>query len=246
MIPRIFIDADKIHNNIATIDGSDLNYLKNVMRLKVGDEIAVLDNKSREFASKIISMDKNSIKAQFLAEKQPKSELKIQVTIAQGLPKNPKMDIIVQKATELGAARVIPLMTERSVIKLRDKKEIQKKVERWRKIAKEAAEQSGRSVIPVIDDIKSFREIFLLCDNFDSCVMLWEMEKERTLKTFFRENKKIKNMLILIGPEGGFSHDEASLAKTQGFPTITIGNRILRTETAAPAVLSMINYEFEL
>ncbi len=245
MIPRIFISSDKIQNNIATIGGADLNYLKNVMRLKVGDEIAVLDNKSREFSSKIISMDKNTIKAKFLAEKQPKSELKIQVIIAQGLPKNPKMDVIVQKATELGVARIIPIMTERSVIKIRDKKEIQK-VERWQKIAKEAAEQSGRSVIPIVDDIRSFREIFMLCDNFDRCVMLWEMEKERTLKTFFRENKRLNSLLILIGPEGGFSHDEASLAKRQGFATLSIGNRILRTETAAAAVLSMINYEFEL
>jgi 16S rRNA (uracil1498-N3)-methyltransferase len=245
MIPRIFIGADKIQNNIATIQGTDLNYLKNVMRLKVGDEIAVLDNKSREFASKIISMDKNAIKAQFLAETRPKSELKIKVTIAQGLPKNPKMETIIQKATELGAARIIPVMTERSVVKVPEKKEMQR-VERWQKIAKEAAEQSGRSVIPIIDDIRSYREIFMLCDNFDSCVILWEMEKERTLKTFFRENKRIKSMLILIGPEGGFSHDEASLAKRQGFASISIGSRILRTETAAAAVLSMINYEFEL
>ena len=245
MIPRIFIGADKIQNDIATVDGSDLNYLKNVMRLKIGDEISVLDNKSREFSSKVISIDKNAIKARFLAEKQPKSELKIQVTIAQGLPKNPKMDIIIQKATELGAARMIPLLTERSVIKLRDKKEIQK-VERWQKIAKEAAEQSGRSVIPVVDEIRNFRDIFTICDNFDRCVMLWEMEKEMTLKTFFRENKKIKSLLILIGPEGGFSQEESSLAKKHGFATVSIGNRILRTETAAPAVLSMINYEFEL
>ena len=245
MIPRIFIAADKIENNIATIEGSDLNYLKNVMRLKIGDEIAVLDNKSREFASKITSMDSKTIKAMFLAEKQPKSELKIQVTIAQGLPKNPKMDIIIQKATELGAVRIIPVKTERSIVKVPEKKEAQR-IERWQKIAKEAAEQSGRSVIPIVDDIKSCKEIFSLCNDFDASVMLWEMEKERTLKIFFRENNKIKSILILIGPEGGFSHDEATLAKKQGMETISIGHRILRTETASAAVLSMINYEFEL
>ena len=118
-----------------------------------------------------------------MAEIRPNSELKIQVTIAQGLPKNPKMGIIIQKATELGAIRIIPMITERSVVKIPNEKESQR-VERWQRIAKEAAEQSGRSVIPVVDDIRSFREMFMICDNFERSIMLWEMEKARTLKTF--------------------------------------------------------------
>jgi len=245
MIPRIFVGFDKIKENHVSIEGSDVNYLKNVLRLKVGDEISIMDSKSKEYCSKIVAMEKDMIKAELISEKHPKSESKVKVAIAQGIPKNPKMDLIVQKATELGAIRIIPVKTERSIVKIKKEKE-EIKVSRWQKIAKEAAEQSGRLIIPFVEEVRMLKEILRLCADFDKCIMLWEMEKERTIKKFLQENKAIKNLLVLIGPEGGFSHEEAELAKEQGFITVSLGNRILRTETAALAVLSMIDYEFEL
>jgi 16S rRNA (uracil1498-N3)-methyltransferase len=245
MIPRIFVSFERINDNIALIDGSDVNYLKNVLRLKAGDEVIVMDSKSKEYASKILTMEKDLIKAELVAEKHPKSESKVKVTIAQGIPKNPKMDLIVQKATELGAVRIIPVKAERSVVKILKEKE-KSKVDRWQKIAKEAAEQSGRLIIPFVEETKDIKDLLKLRGDFDKCIMLWEMEKERTIKTFLKENCGIKSLLVLIGPEGGFSHKEAELAKEHGFITVTIGSRILRTETASLAVLSMIDYEFEL
>jgi 16S rRNA (uracil1498-N3)-methyltransferase len=245
MIPRVFVPFDRIQNNSALIDGSNVNYLKNVLRLKVGDEIIVMDSKSREFSSKIVLLDKGMIKAELIDEKHPKSESKVKITIAQSLPKNPKMDIVIQKSTELGAEKIIPVMTERSVVKISAEKE-SGRIDRWRKIAKEAAEQSGRTMIPLIEGIKNLDDVLAQKDDFDGRILLWEMEKEMTLKKFLQKNRGIKNLLVLIGPEGGFSRKEADLAKKNGFATVSIGNRILRTETASLAVLSMINYEFEL
>lgn len=246
MIPRVFVGSDNINNNIAMIDGSDVNYLKNVLRLKPGDDMIVLDSKNREYSSKIISLSNNgTIKAELIKEKHPASESKVKITVAQGIPKNPKMEIVIQKSTELGAEKIIPVMTERSVVKISAEKE-SGRIDRWRKIAKEAAEQSGRTMIPLIEGIKDLDDVLAQKDDFDGRILLWEIEKEVTLKNFLQKNKKIKNLLVLIGPEGGFSRKEAELAKKNGFTAVSIGNRILRTETASLAVLSMINYEFEL
>lgn len=245
MIPRVFVGSDSINNNIALIDGSDVNYLKNVLRLKVGDDIIVLDSKSKEYSSKIVLLDKGTIKAELIKEKHLASEPRVKITIAQGIPKNPKMEIVIQKSTELGAEKIIPVMTERSIVKIPAEKE-SGRIDRWRKIAKEAAEQSGRTMIPIIEGIRNLDDVLAQKDDFDGRILLWEMEKEMTLKKFLQKNRGINNLLILIGPEGGFSRREAELAKKNGFATVSIGNRILRTETASLAVLSMINYEFEL
>lgn len=245
MIPRIFVSFDQIEENVATIEGSDVNYILNVMRLKIGDEVIVLDSKSKEYESKIVSIDKDMILVDLIAEKHPKSEPKVKATIAQGIPKNPKMDLIVQKATELGALRIIPIKTERSIVKIPREKE-ESRVNRWQKIAKEAAEQSGRLIIPFVDQIVDIKDLFIQKNDFDLCIMLWEMEKERTIKSVLKEHQDIKHLLVLIGPEGGFSHDEAALAKKEGFLSTTLGNRIVRTETAAISVLSMVHYEFDM
>jgi 16S rRNA (uracil1498-N3)-methyltransferase len=245
MIPRVFVPSENIRDNNAVIHGSDVNYLKNAMRLKPGDEITVIDGKNREFSSKIISLEKSSVNAKLIAEKLPAIGSKIKVAIAQGLPKNPKMDLIIQKATELGASKIIPVMTERSIMKIAEEK-AGVKVSRWQRIAKEAAEQSGRSNMPTIDGITDFDAILRSRNEYDKCIMLWELEKEMTLKKFLQKNSAIKKLLVLIGPEGGFSRREAEHAKEKGFITVSIGSRILRTETAPLAVLSMIDYEFEL
>ena len=153
------------------------------------------------------------------------------------------MELVVQKATELGAIRIIPVMMERSIPKF-DKDKEQAKVNRWQKIAKEAAEQSGRLIIPFVDPVKPFKDLFLLKKDSDLCVLLWEMEKENMIKKVLQEHRGIKNLLVEIGPEGGFSHEEVESAKAAGFITASLGSRIVRTETASIAVLSILEYEF--
>jgi 16S rRNA (uracil1498-N3)-methyltransferase len=245
MGPRVFVAFDKVVENFATIEGSDVNYLKNVMRLKVGDELSIMDSKSKEYNAKIKSYSNDEIMVELLGEKHPKSESRVKITIAQGIPKNPKMDLVVQKATELGAQRIVPIKTERSIVKMSEDKE-EAKVNRWQKIAKEAAEQSGRLIIPFVDEPIEIKELLIMKNDFDKCVVLWEMEKEMSIKRFLQENHDIKSLLVLIGPEGGFSHDEVEMVKKEGFISVNIGSRIVRTETAAITVLSMIDYEFEL
>jgi len=245
MIPRVFVSMENIDDKTAKIVGSDVNYLKNVLRLKVGDEIRVLDSRSKEYSAKISSINADCVISELIGERHPKSEPKVKVTIAHGIPKNPKMDFVVQKATELGVQRIIPIIAERTVVKIKpDKKD--NKIIRWQKIAKEAAQQSGRLIIPVVEEFMEFKDLFLLKNEFDMCIMLWEMEKENTIKKILQEAKDLKRVLVLIGPEGGFSHEEAETAKCEGFITATLGTRIVRTETASIAVLSMFNYEFEL
>ena len=245
MMPRVFVPFDKIKGTTAVIEGSDVNYLKNVMRLNVGDEIVVMDSKSKEYTSKILSVNGDMITAELVEERHPKSEPKVQITIAQGIPKGPKMELVVQKATELGAIRIIPVMMERSIPKF-DKDKEQAKVNRWQKIAKEAAEQSGRLIIPFVDPVKPFKDLFLLKKDIDLCVLLWEMEKENMIKKVLQEHRGIKHLLVVIGPEGGFSHEEVESAKAAGFITASLGSRIVRTETASIAVLSILEYEFEM
>ena len=243
--PRIFVPFNNIKDDMAVIEGSDVNYLRNVMRLNIGDELSVMDSKSKEYNAKIRKMEGKKIVAELLAEKHPKSEPRMKVTIAQCIPKNPKMDLIIQKATELGVLQMIPVKAERSFVKLTKEKE-ESRLNRWQRIAKEAAEQSGRLIIPFVQPIKDFKELLMLRSDFDHCLMLWEMEKERSIKKFLMENKHVGNLMVVIGPEGGFSHQEVEMAKNAGFETANIGSRIVRTETAAISVLSMIEYEFEL
>lgn len=245
MIPRVFVSLNNVKEKTATIEGSDVNYLKNVLRLTIGDEIRILDSKSKEYAAVICSMSNDKIHVELTGEKHPKSESKIKITIAHGIPKNPKMDLVVQKSTELGVMRIIPLKTERAIVKIHADKE-DDKIARWQRIAKEAAEQSGRLIIPMVEGVMDFKDLFSIKDEFDLCIMLWEMEKDKTLKSVFQENKNIKRILILIGPEGGFSHEEAETAKCEGFITVTLGSRIVRTETASISALSMLSYEYEL
>ena len=166
-------------------------------------------------------------------------EPRIKITLAQALPKSSKMDDIVQKSTELGVFEIIPVTTERSIPK-------SDKSERWNKIAKESAEQSGRVHVPQIKNTVSFDELLKSCENYGLKLLPWECENSRSLKTELVNNKNASSVLILIGPEGGFSPKEAEKASLKGFKSVSLGKRILRTQTAGPATLAMILYEMEL
>ena len=150
------------------------------------------------------------------------------------------MDFVVEKCTELGVSQIVPMLTERTVAK-------EAKLDRWRKLAKEAAEQSGRTVIPAIASLTPFEEILKMKSQFDLALIPWELEKENTLKIVLKTggqaNRKTDRLLVLIGPEGGFSQKEISLAKEAGLISVSLGERILRAETAGMAVLSAIMYE---
>jgi len=235
-MPRIFVTKDQIPN----ISGSDVHYLRDVLRMRIGDPLELLDGTGNIYEAKILKMEKEKIACEIISLRQQESEPKVKVTLAQALPKASKMDLVVEKATELGVERIIPMLTERTVAK-------RVKLDRWRRLAKEAAEQSGRAIIPEISTLTPFEEILKIKSRFDLALIPWELEKEKTLKQALRDflTSQSPNILVAIGPEGGFSQKEIELAKRVGFVSVSLGKRILRTETAGLMVLSALIYEFD-
>jgi 16S rRNA (uracil1498-N3)-methyltransferase len=228
---RFFVAKDQI----PIISGSDVHHIKDVLRMKVGDELELLDGTGTAYSARISEIKKDQIVCEILSTQTEESELKVKVTLAQCLPKAKKMDLIIQKCTELGAHRIIPTISERSIAK-------GEKPVRWKKIVKESAEQCGRSCIPEISPLTTFDDVLKLKQEFDLAIIPWELEKETSLKKTLTTSRP-NRLLVLVGPEGGFSRKEIELAKEAGFVSVSLGPRILRTETVGMAILAMINYE---
>jgi 16S rRNA (uracil1498-N3)-methyltransferase len=188
--------------------------------------------------AKIIDLAKDRIDCEIVASRPDESEPKVKLTLAQGLPKGRKMDLIVEKCVELGVRQIIPMLTERTVAKAT-------KLARWQKIAKEAAEQAKRAVIPEVMPALEFQEVLRLKDQFDLALIPWEEEDKTSLKQALTSSLAARSILLLIGPEGGFSGAEVGSAKKAGFVSVSLGKRILRTETAGLAALAAITYELE-
>jgi 16S rRNA (uracil1498-N3)-methyltransferase len=222
------------------ITGSDAHQIRDVLRLKPGDRLELLTGDGLVHEAKISHLAKERIDCEILSSSPTDSEPKIRITLAQGLPKGRKMDLIVEKCVELGVSQIIPLLTERTVAK-------EAKLERWRKIAKEAAEQSKRAMVPEIKEIIKFNDLLKLKDQFSLALIPWELEQDCSLKKLFTDNRitGYSSILIVIGPEGGFSQAEVAAAVQAGFVPVSLGKRILRTETAGLAALAAINYELD-
>lgn len=238
--PRFFITPEQVREPHITVTGDDLRHIRTVLRKQPGDLLTLLDGRGREYIVRITTMERSEIDTEIVEQR--KRELPTgKVTLGQGLPKSDKMDFIVQKATELGVSSFVPLITERTIVKVKDE---EKRVTRWQKIIREAAMQSGRPDIPKVETIRSFREFIGTLVPGPGTLLLfpWE-EGTAPIKQVLRQTPGAQNIVVLIGPEGGFSQAEADLAKQQGFQLVSLGPTILRTETAAVAVLSMILYE---
>jgi len=241
---RFYIQKDQIKDNEITITGSDVNHLKNVLRLKVGEKIGIFDGFQNNYLCEIKEITPVAVKADILKGEKRDIESNLKITLAQCLAKGKKMDIIIKMATELGVYKIIPVFSERSIPKIEGKEE--KKIEHWQGIAKEAAEQSGRSLVPKIESLKRIDD--LNPSRYDLAIMPWEGEKSTSLKkalTGPRAHRQTGSLLIMIGPEGGFSQSEALRAKETGFKSVSLGKRILRCETAAVSALAQIFYELE-
>lgn len=233
---RFFVSADQL----PVITGSDAHQIKDVLRMKPGDKLELLDGTGKIYEAKITDIQQDKIICEITAHRTSDIGHQTKVTIAQCLPKAKKMDLIIQKCTELGTAKIIPTLSERSIAK-------GEKLERWKKIAKEAAEQSGRATIPEISRLTKFSDVLQLKDQYDLALIPWEMEQEQTLKSVLTTALRSPSttILVLIGPEGGFSKTEVETAVTAGFTPITLGKQILRTETAGMAILAMLMFALE-
>ncbi|NLM76287.1 MAG: 16S rRNA (uracil(1498)-N(3))-methyltransferase [Clostridiaceae bacterium] len=241
---RFVIDPGNIDGNLIKICGDDLKHLRLVLRLKTGDKIQVFDGREVEYEAVLTDVNKERAYAEILSSYRPDTEPRIKLTLFQGLPKGDKMDLIIQKSVELGVHRIVPVLTERTVVQL-DSKSGRKKTERWNRIAKEAAKQCRRAYIPEVGEPIKFAEVLKKVEDFDAAVMMYENEEKKCLKELLKcyTINKIEDIAIFIGSEGGFSTDEVKRCKTAGFDIVSLGKRVLRTETAAISAVSIIMYE---
>ena len=225
-----------------------MNHIKNVLRCQKGEHIEICNSEtSKNYLCEINKIEKEEIECNILENLRSNVETDIKVTIFQGLPKADKMEYIIQKSVELGAYDITPVEMKRCIVKLNEKDK-EKKIQRWQKIAEVAAKQCKRDIIPKINNITNVKLICNIIQNYDIILVAYEKEIERTLKSELKKIKEYnqKNIGIIIGPEGGLDEDDVKLLEESGAKVITLGNRILRTETVALNVLSNIMYELEI
>ena len=241
---RFFVDSKDVTDEEVRITGSDVNHIKNVLRMKNGDKIYVSDGDITDVTCEITEINDDEVIAKIIEEHE-NTELASKIVLFQGLPKSDKMELIVQKATELGASKIVPVAMKRCVVKL-DAKKAASKIKRYEAIALSAAKQSKRSVIPEIGDVVSFKEALNMAKELDVCVVPYESAKgmEGT-REVLAELEYGQSIGIFIGPEGGFDDKEIEEAKECGFNIISLGRRILRTETAGLTTLSILMYLLE-
>ena len=245
---KFFVTEKQIEGDKAKIIGEDVNHIANVLRLKKKDKI-ILCNKDEgcSYETEIVEVSKESITCNIVSKTLENVESNVNVDIYQGLPKMDKMEYIIQKATELGVKNIYPVTMARSIVKLDDKTAL-KKVDRWNKIAEVAAKQSKRDFIPNIKNVINIENICQNAEKYDIILIAYENEKINTLKAELNKLNREKELKIavIIGPEGGIDEKEVKKLVDIGGKCITLGKRILRTETASLVILSNIIYEFEL
>ena len=242
---HFFSEHEHIHDTYIDIVGSDVNHIKNVLRLKTGDSLLISSGDNIDYTCHIAQIDEEHIRADIDSVDERGRELVSKIYLFQGLPKADKMELVIQKAVELGAFEVIPVAMKRSVVKL-DAKKAESKVKRWNAIAESAAKQSKRSVLPQVSDVVTFAQAVKMAENCQIKLLPYEcadgMEKTKRLIENITPGQDIA---VFIGPEGGFDLDELELAKEAGCEIITLGKRILRTETAGMMLLSVLMYHLE-
>lgn len=241
-MPKFFAPRDNISENEIIIDNEDVGHITRVLRLSEGDTIDICDGMGFDYTAEICSVEKKRIVCSIKERRRSDTEPDIEVTLFQGIPKASKMEYIIQKTTELGITRIVPCIMSRCVSKVDGKED--KKTERWRKIAEAAAKQSGRGIIPKVSEAVDFAAAVDMMTEYDICFAPYECETDGNLKkTLTQTSNAPKKIAFMVGPEGGYDLSEVDLLHKKGIPTVTLGRRILRTETAGEAVLAMIMYE---
>ena len=242
-MPKFFVEPSKISNGIITIDTEDVNHITRVLRMKIGDKITVCDSMGFDYTAEIFEINKSSILCNELDKIKSDTEPDLKVILFQGLPKGSKMEYIIQKTTELGISKIVPVSMSRCVSKIENKKDGDKKKERWQKISEAAAKQSGRGIVPEVTVPITFDKVLEALLECDVVFAPYECEQDNSIKNVIKGISGNKTVGFIIGPEGGFSPEEIARLEDKGIPPVTLGKRILRTETAGEAVLAMLMYE---
>ncbi len=242
---QFFVPPENIQGNRILITGEDVNHIKNVLRMKVGEEIAVSNGEDgKEYRCGIVDIGED-ILCELRFIKEDGVELPSKITLFQGLPKADKMEFIVQKAVELGVYEVVPVSMKRCVVKLDEKKQ-KNKIARWQSIAEAAAKQSKRNIIPQINPVMTMKQAISYAKEMDILFVPYELAEDMPkTRELFEAIKPGQHVGFFIGPEGGFDEEEIRETMEAGAQPITLGKRILRTETAGLAVLSVLMYQLE-
>lgn len=243
---HFFVPPSQVEETEIVIRGSDVNHMKNVLRMKPGEEVSVSDGNNCRYLCRITEyMETGEVILTVIQREENDTELPSKIYLFQGLPKQEKMEFIVQKAVELGVYQIIPVALKRCVVKL-DEKKARKKVSRWQEISKSAAKQSGRGIVPEVKNVLSWKEALELAAKLDVRLIPYElaegMDKTKKLLAAIQPGQSIG---IFIGPEGGFEKAEVSEALEKGAEAVTLGRRILRTETAGITTLSVLMFQLE-
>ena len=243
---HFFVEPSKIQENHIFIDGPDVNHIRNVLRMNPGEEVNVTDGSGEKvYRCAIASIGEDKVELNIMWAQEKGMELPSKIYLFQGLPKSDKMELIIQKAVELGVYEIIPMATARAVVKL-DQKKAAAKVKRWQAISESAAKQSKRLLIPEVKEPVKFSEALKLASDLDVRLIPYELaEGMDGTRRIIQSVKPGQSVAVFIGPEGGFEEAEVELAKEAGFQAITLGRRILRTETAGMTVLSILMYQLE-
>ena len=241
-MPKYFTKPENISDGFIIIEGDEAKHILNVMRMAEGDKITVCDGNKKDYYCEITETEKNALKAQIIETAESETEPETEIVLFQGLPKSDKMEYIIQKCVEIGVSRIVPVITERAVVKIEKGAKEDKKVERWLKISESAAKQSGRGIVPIVERPVKFAEALKMASLLENAVIPYENEEKTGLKEFIKRAKK-GSVGIFIGPEGGFDNSEIEMAVKSGIIPVTLGKRILRTETAGLVTAAIILYE---
>ena len=242
---HFFVTPQQISGDKILIEGGDVNHMKNVLRMKLHEKAEISDGESRTYLCEVEAYEEDVAVLHILEEMEADTEPASKLYLFQGLPKSDKMELIVQKAVELGVYQVIPVAMKRSVVRLDDKKAA-KKADRWNSIAESAAKQAGRSRIPEVTMPLSYKEALKMAEELDVTLLPYELAGGmKVTREVIRQIKSGQSVGIFIGPEGGFEPEEVDAAVSMGAKVITLGRRILRTETAGLATLAVLMFELE-
>lgn len=244
-MPRFFVDPSQVQENCIVIQVNDVNHIRNVLRMRPGDELSLSDGQGMDYFCRILSIERDEVRLSIENSWKSYVELPVKLYLFQGLPKADKMEFIIQKAVELGVYEIIPVRTNRVIVKLDEKKEA-KKIARWQQIAEGGAKQSGRGRIPEVKPVMALSEALTYAKNLEGVLIPYEKaEGIGKTREIIGGLKGKKSVGIFIGPEGGFDEKEVEAAMEAGALPVTLGKRILRTETAGLAMLSVLMFEFE-
>ena len=247
---RFFVKTDplELQNGRITITGHDVNHIANVLRASKGDELVLCDGAGTDYHVVIDQISKEKIGTVIRDARASATEPPVGITLFQGIPKADKMDYIIQKCVELGVRSIVPVITSRSVVRFGSARDAAAKTARWNRIALEAAKQCDRGIVPEVNGPVKFDEALELADGYGLKLFPYEEEKEGSLRKVLQEHRMAMmgsspGIAVFIGPEGGFDPEEAEKAVKSGFKPVTLGPRILRTETAGIAVAAIVMYE---